>query len=108
PHPRGTTMTHAELPSVLGGFDLSDQSRYVDGVPYELFARLRREAPVLFHPGASTPDGDGFWVLTKHADIVAAAASPDFSAQGGGPRAGGGSHLDDLPVGVHAGVLFAM
>ncbi|GHD45651.1 cytochrome P450 [Streptomyces galbus] len=100
--------TDHELPDVLGGFDLSDQTRFADGVPYDLFARLREEAPVLFHPGARTADGDGFWVLTGHADIVAAAASPDFSAQGGGGRAGGGSHLDDLPVGVHAGVLFAM
>ncbi|MFJ9153522.1 cytochrome P450 [Streptomyces sp. NPDC102270] len=97
-----------ELPAVLDGFDLSDQTRFADGVPYDLFARLRREAPVLFHPGGRTADGDGFWVLTRHADIVAAAASPDFSAQGGGDRAGGGSHLDDLPIGVHAGVLFAM
>lgn len=101
------TTAH-ELPEVLGGFDLSDQSRFADGVPHDLFARLRAEAPVLFHPGGRTADGDGFWVLTRHADIVAAAASPDFSAQGGGDRAGGGSHLEDLPVGVHAGVLFAM
>lgn len=97
-----------ELPAVLGGFDLADQSRFAAGVPYELFARLRREAPVLFHPGGRTADGDGFWVLTRHADIVAAAASEDFSAQGGGDRVGGGSHLEDLPMGVHAGVLFAM
>ncbi|MBO1414203.1 cytochrome P450 [Streptomyces sp. FH025] len=102
------TADHDELPAVLGGFDLADQSRYADGVPYELFARLRREAPVLFHPGRSTADGDGFWVLTRHADIVAAGADPAFSAQGGGSRAGGGSHLEDLPMGVHAGVLFAM
>ncbi|MFF1768591.1 cytochrome P450 [Streptomyces sp. NPDC058249] len=101
------TIDH-ELPAVLDGFDLSDQSRFADGVPYDVFARLRQEAPVLFHPGGRTADGDGFWVLTRHADIVAAAASPDFSAQGGGDRAGGGSHLEDLPVGVHAGVLFAM
>lgn len=101
------TIDH-ELPAVLGGFDLSDQSRFADGVPHELFARLRRDDPVLFHPGGRTADGDGFWVLTRHADIVEAAASPDFSAQGGGGRAGGGSHLEDLPVGVHAGVLFAM
>ncbi|MCZ0990641.1 hypothetical protein O1M54_42840 [Streptomyces diastatochromogenes] len=67
--------TDHELPAVLGGFDLADQSRFAAGVPYGLFARLRTEAPVLFHPGGRTADGDGFWVLTRHADIVAAAAS---------------------------------
>ncbi|MFC4034841.1 cytochrome P450 [Streptomyces polygonati] len=100
--------TGSELPEVLGGFDLADQSRYAAGVPYDVFARLRREAPVLFHPGGSTADGDGFWVLTRHADIVAAAADPDFSADGGGPRVGGGSHMEDLPRGVLAGVLLPM
>ncbi|MCB5168267.1 cytochrome P450 [Streptomyces bambusae] len=97
-----------ELPEFLGGFDLTDQSRYAAGVPYDVFARLRREAPVFFHPPGTTADGEGFWVLTRHADIVAAGADTAFSAQGGGGRAGGGSHLEDLPFGVHAGVLFAM
>ncbi|MFI1359082.1 cytochrome P450 [Streptomyces sp. NPDC020898] len=97
-----------ELPEVLGGFDLTDQSLFAAGVPYDVFGRLRREAPVLFHPPGLTADGDGFWVLTRHADIVAAGADTAFSAQGGGDRKGGGSHLEDLPFGVHAGVLFAM
>jgi cytochrome P450 len=47
-------------------------------------------------------------VLTTHADITFAAADPRFSAQGGGGRAGGGSHLDDLALGVHAGVFLPM
>ncbi|MCJ0873077.1 cytochrome P450 [Streptomyces sp. AP-93] len=98
----------SELPDVLGGFDLTDQSLYAAGVPYDVFARLRREAPVFFHPPGTTADGEGFWVLTRHADIVAAGADTAYSAQGGGNRAGGGSHLEDLPFGVHAGVLFAM
>jgi len=96
------------LPEVLGGFDLTDQSLYAAGVPYALFARLRREAPVLFHPPGQSADGDGFWVLTRHADIVAAGADTTFSACGGGSRRGGGSHLDDLPFGLFAGVLLPM
>ncbi|GAA1368701.1 cytochrome P450 [Streptomyces beijiangensis] len=98
----------AELPAVLGGFDLTDQAGYAAGVPYDVFARLRREAPVFYHPQGRTADGDGFWVLTRHADIARAASDPVFSAQGGGSRAGGGSHLDDLPFATLAGVLFAM
>ncbi|WP_420000095.1 cytochrome P450 [Streptomyces boninensis] len=100
-------MTH-DLPAVLGGFDLTDQARYAAGVPYDVLARLRREAPVLFHPPGRMPDGEGFWVLTRHGDIAAAAADPAFSAQGGGGRKGGGSHLADLPLGQVAGVLLPM
>ncbi len=36
-------------------------------VPYEEFARLRREAPVAWCPGEG-----GFWSVTRYADIVAA------------------------------------
>lgn len=97
-----------ELPSVLGGFDLTDQARFAEGTPYGLFARLRAEVPVLLHPPGHTADGESFWVLTKHEDIAAVAADPSFSAEGGGGRAGGGNHLDDLPMGVIPGVMIAM
>ena len=97
------------LPSVLGGFDLTDQSGFAEGIPYELFARLRREAPLLLHPPGQLSDGDSFWVLTRHADIAAASADPVFSSQGGGGRASGGSHLEDLPVGSGlTGTVLAM
>jgi cytochrome P450 len=95
------------LPEVLGGTDLADPSMFIGGVPYQLFARLRREAPVLFHPFG--PDrGTGFWVLTRHADIASAAADPAFSAEGGGGRDGGGTHLEDLPNGLPTGVVLFM
>ena len=53
-------------------------------------------------------DGEPFWVLSRHVDISFAAADPAFSAQTGGNRAGGGTHLDDLVTGVHVGVLLPM
>ena len=37
-------------------------------VPHAMFERLRKEAPVYFHP---EDEGPGFWVLTKHADVKA-------------------------------------
>jgi len=86
---------HDELPAALGGFDLTDQARFAAGFPHEVFARLRREAPVLFHPPAPGGDGVGFWVLSRHADIRAAAADAMFSSQGGGGRPHGGTHIDD-------------
>jgi len=47
--------------------DIFSPDLYVDGVPYERFALLRREAPVSFQ---AEPDGGrGFWAITKHRDI---------------------------------------
>ncbi|MDT3396934.1 cytochrome P450 [Streptomyces sp. B1866] len=100
------------LPAVLDGFDLTDNAAFAaapEGFPYALFARLRREAPVLLHPPGQTADGESFWVLSRHADITAVAANPEvFSPQGRPGRPGGGTHLDDMPVGVYAGVMLPM
>ena len=41
---------------------------WVRGVPYEEFARLRRQAPVAWFPD----QGSGFWSVHRYADIVAA------------------------------------
>lgn len=79
------------LPAVLDGFNLTDQPRFAGGFPHQVFARLRREAPVLFHPHT---DG-GFWVLSRHADIRDAAADPALSSRGGGPRPHGGTHIEN-------------
>jgi len=52
----------------LAEVDLYDPDSYVEGVPHEMFATLRREAPVYRHP---KPDGDHFWCVTKHEDLIA-------------------------------------
>ncbi len=101
-------MTQTELPEFLGGFDLTDQARFAEGFPHHVFTRLRAEAPIFFHPGGRTADGEGFWVVTRYADVVAAGADPVFSSQGGGGRSGGGTHIDDLAPGVNAGTLINM
>jgi cytochrome P450 len=94
----------------LDDVDLTDLDRFTDGFPHDVFTRLRREAPVWFHPPtAHTPDGEGFWVLSRHADIVGAAADAvTFSSHTGGRREGGGTILEDLPSGFAAGVLLNM
>jgi cholest-4-en-3-one 26-monooxygenase len=51
----------------LSDIDLLDRDRFTEGVPHEWFTYLRNEAPVYFHP---EPDGPGFWVITKYADVV--------------------------------------
>jgi cytochrome P450 len=48
---------------------LMDVNLFADGPPHELFKRMRDEAPVRWDP-------DGFWSLTREADV--AAASRDF------------------------------
>lgn len=91
----------------LADVDLTDLDRFAHGFPHDVFARLRRVAPVHWHePTEHTPDGEGFWSLTTHADVLAAASDgATFSSEGGGRRAGGGTLIEDLPAGFAAGVL---
>ena len=97
------------LQSVLGGFDLTDLDRYGVGFPHDVFTRLRRDAPVLYHPPGHTADGEGFWVLSRYAEIAQAGSDIAlFSSQGGGGRADGGTHIDDLPTGIYGGVMLNM
>jgi cholest-4-en-3-one 26-monooxygenase len=49
--------------------DLLDRDRFTQGIPHEWFTWLRANAPVHRHP---EPGGDGFWVITRYDDIVAA------------------------------------
>ena len=96
--------------SDLRGIDLCDLDQFVDGFPHATFDRLRRGAPVWFHPPtAHTPGGEGFWVLSTHEHVLAAAGdATTFSSEGGGGRAGGGTLIEDLPTGYAAGVLLNM
>ena len=66
--------------------DLKNPDLYVQQVPHELFAQLRKEDPVYWNPEV---DGRGFWALTRHADIVEVSRRPDlFSSayENGGHR----------------------
>jgi cholest-4-en-3-one 26-monooxygenase len=51
----------------LADIDLTNPDAFVAGVPHEWFTRLRREAPVHWHPEA---DGGGFWAVTSYDDFV--------------------------------------
>ena len=50
----------------LASVDLSDADHFVERVPYDLFARMRAEAPVRWNP---MPDEPGFWSVTKAEDV---------------------------------------
>jgi cytochrome P450 len=90
--------------------DLTDLDRFAAGFPHRVFDELRRESPVWFHPPtAHTPGGEGFWVFSRYADIVNAAAdAATFSSETGGSREAGGTTLEDMAREWAIGVLLNM
>lgn len=95
---------------MLDDVDLTDLDRFTTGFPHHVFDVLRRESPVWFHPPTPhTPGGEGFWVISRYADIVATATDSDsFSSETGGDRQGGGTTLEDMPLGFAVGALLNM
>jgi cholest-4-en-3-one 26-monooxygenase len=73
----------------LANVDLWDPDRYLQGLPHEAFALLRREAPVFRHP---EPDGPGFWAVTRHADVVHVSRNPEIFSS-----SAGGTNIFDVP-----------
>ncbi|MEY2403460.1 MAG: cholest-4-en-3-one 26-monooxygenase [Acidimicrobiaceae bacterium] len=47
--------------------DLLDRDRFTQDIPHDWFTWLRNNAPVFHH---DEPDGPGFWVISKHADVI--------------------------------------
>src|SRR3954471_7644095 len=68
--------------------DLSDHDAFLERVPHEWFAWLRREDPVHFN---AEPDGPGFYAVTRYHDIREVHRNPAiFSSEIGG------TSLEDL------------
>jgi cholest-4-en-3-one 26-monooxygenase len=62
-------------PNIPPGFDFTDPDLYFERVPSEEFAELRRTSPVWWNAqtrGASGFDDEGYWVVTRHADVLEA------------------------------------
>jgi cytochrome P450 len=56
-----------------------DPGTYVDGVPFGALARLRRDHPVAWVPELSVlgwPEGAGFWLVLRHADVESVLTRP--------------------------------
>lgn len=63
----------------LRDVDLTNADTFERGVPHEMFALLRREAPVYWH---EEKDGPGFFAITKHADLRQVSTAPEvFSSE---------------------------
>src|SRR5579875_1686401 len=76
------------MPQTTEFIDLSDHDAFVEAVPHEAFALLRREDPVHWNPER---DGRGFWAVTRYEDIRFVHRNPDvFSSEIGG------TSLEDL------------
>lgn len=80
--------------------DLSDDRSFAGGFPHDFFTWLRAEAPLYWHaPTPVTPDGEGFWVLSRYADVDAVIMDPaTFSSDKGGERTAGGTAIKDEPT----------
>lgn len=77
--------------------DLSDDRVFRAGFPHDYFRWLRDEHPVFWHEHTDrTPDGEGFWVVSRWADVRAVQRDGvTFSSDRGGIRERGGTALKD-------------
>ena len=67
-------------PNIPPGFDFTDPDMYADRLPMDEFAELRRTAPVWWNRkprGVGGFDDEGYWVVTRHADVVAVSRDND-------------------------------
>ena len=61
------------VPDLPPGFGFTDPDLYARRVPSEEFAELRRTQPVWWNAqrrGSAGFDDEGYWAVTKHADII--------------------------------------
>ena len=69
-------------PNIPAGFDFTDPDMYLTRVPTEELKELRSVAPVWWNKqarGASGFDDEGYWVVTRHADVMEVSRKDIFS-----------------------------
>jgi len=67
-------------PQFADGLDLTDPDVLVNQIPHEEFAELRRTCPVWWNAqpyGSAGFDDDGYWAVTRHADVMAVSRDSD-------------------------------
>jgi cholest-4-en-3-one 26-monooxygenase len=67
-------------PDIPPGFDFTDPDIYTTRVPAEELAELRRAAPVWWvaqRRGSAGFDDEGYWAVTRHADVMTVSKAPD-------------------------------
>jgi len=70
-------------PQDSGDVDLTSHDSFVGGAPHNMFARLRADDPVHW---TDYPQGQGFWSIPRHADIMALNRQSDLLSSAHGIR----------------------
>ncbi|MCW1933733.1 cytochrome P450 [Pararhodobacter zhoushanensis] len=70
-------------PTGDGHADLTSHDIFAQGVPHNTFARMRRDEPLAW---SDWDAGQGFWNITRHADILALNRQPDLMSSARGIR----------------------
>jgi cytochrome P450 len=88
--PEPNQIVHSQI-------DLSSNATFAQGFPHAHFTWSREHKPIYWHePTAETPNGEGFWVMTRHEDAMAIMLdAATFSSDKGGGRSAGGTSLHD-------------
>ncbi|MGA4538957.1 cytochrome P450 [Uniformispora flossi] len=68
---RSNPTDAADVPLI----DVFSADAYENGIPHDDFAVLRRASPVHRHPDPELPEG--FWAVTRHADVVTVSRNPE-------------------------------
>ena len=98
-------------PNIPAGFDFTDPDLCLTRVPAEELKELRRVAPVWWNeqaPGASGFDDAGFWVVTKHADVMEVSRNEIFSTYQNTAIIQHGAPVDENALAAHRLILLNM
>jgi cholest-4-en-3-one 26-monooxygenase len=71
--------SRASIRNFLTDFRFDNPDEYVHCTPFPELARLRRESPFSWH-ASSRDHRDGFWLATRHADIISISKNPKLFA----------------------------
>ena len=63
----------------MSSFIFDEPDQYANGTPYNELAKLRATAPFSWHPSGEVA-GQGFWLATRHQDVVAISKNPEVFA----------------------------
>ena len=69
-------VSKTDRPRCPVDIDLIDPETFAQGLPLEQFAAMRESAPVFWHPQEGS-HGEGFWVITRHADVQEVSRQPE-------------------------------
>jgi linalool 8-monooxygenase len=77
---------HPAIHPMSAPVDFTSPDVFVDGFPFDAFARVHEIAPIYWHPETNAYE-PGFWVLTRFEDVRLVSKNPGLfsSAKGAGP-----------------------